>query len=105
MVTKKDKAKKRMFKGVTVDSLAVGERSMVCKMNYEDGNFATEHVHPQEQSGYVISGRFLMTVGNDVYELEPGDSYVVPGSVPHSFKVLEAGEVIDVFTPIRRDYL
>lgn len=105
MVTKKDKAKKRMFKGVTVDSLAVGERSMVCKMNYEDGNFATEHVHPQEQSGYVISGRFLMTVDKDVYELEPGDSYVVPGNVPHSFKVLEAGEVIDVFTPIRRDYL
>ena len=46
-----------------------------------------------------------MTVDKDVYELEPGDSYVVPGNVPHSFKVLEAGEVIDVFTPIRRDYL
>jgi len=74
-------------------------------MNYVVGNFAAEHTHPHEQSGYVISGRYLMTVDGRVYELKPGDSYAIPGNVPHSFKVLEAGEVIDVFTPIREDYL
>lgn len=105
MVTKKEDAKKRMFKGVNLDSLAVGEKTMVCKMNYAVGNFATEHSHPHEQSGYVISGRYLMTVAGKSYELNPGDSYAVPGNVPHSFKVIEGGEVIDVFTPIREDYL
>ncbi len=105
MVTKKEDAKKRMFKGVNLDSLAVGEKTMVCKMNYVVGNFATEHSHPHEQSGYVISGRYLMTVAGKSYELNPGDSYAVPGNVPHSFKVIEGGEVIDVFTPIREDYL
>ncbi|MDO5349124.1 MAG: hypothetical protein Q4E86_04205 [Lachnospiraceae bacterium] len=44
MVTKKEEAKKRGFKGVLLDSMAVGEKSMVCKMNYVVGNFATEHV-------------------------------------------------------------
>lgn len=34
MVAKKENAKKRVFKGVHLDSLAVGEKSMVCKMNY-----------------------------------------------------------------------
>lgn len=105
MVVKKGDAKKRVFKGVSLDSLAVGEKSIVCKMNYVPGNFATEHTHPHEQSGYVISGKYQMTVGKTEYELKPGDSYAIPGNVPHSFKVIEGGEVIDVFTPIREDYL
>lgn len=104
-VVKKENAKKRVFKGVDLDSLAVGEKSMVTKMNYVVGNYATEHAHPQEQCGYVISGRYLMTVEEEAFILEAGDSYAVPGNVPHSFKVLEAGEVVDVFTPHREDYL
>ncbi len=104
-VIKKDQALKRSFKGVSLDTLAVGEKSMVCKMNYQLGNFATEHTHPHEQSGYVISGRYEMTVEDQLFTLEPGDSYAIPGNTPHSFKVLEAGEVIDVFTPHREDYL
>lgn len=105
VVVKKEDAKKRMFKGVDLDSLAVGEKSMVTKMNYVIGNYATEHTHPHEQCGYVISGKYLMTVEEREFILEAGDSYAVPGNIPHSFKVLEAGEVIDVFTPHRKDYL
>lgn len=105
MVVKKADAKKRMFKGVDLDSLAVGEKSMVTKMNYVVGNYAMEHTHPHEQCGYVISGKYLMIVEKNQFLLEAGDSYAVPGNVPHSFKVLEAGEVIDVFTPHREDYL
>lgn len=104
-VVKRANAKKRVFKGVNLDSLAVGEKSMVTKMNYVIGNYATEHTHPHEQCGYVISGKYLMTVEDKEFILEAGDSYAVPGNVPHSFKVLEAGEVIDVFTPHREDYL
>lgn len=105
VVIKKESAKKRIFKGVNLDSLAVGEKSMVTKMNYVEGNFANTHTHPQEQSGYVISGRYEMEVDGRKYELLSGDSYAVPGNVPHSFQVIERGEVIDVFTPIREDYL
>jgi quercetin dioxygenase-like cupin family protein len=61
-VVKKEEALKRTFKGVNLDSLAVGEKSMVTKMNYVVGNFATEHTHPHEQCGYVISGTYRMTV-------------------------------------------
>ena len=104
-VVKRSEAKKRVFKGVNLDSLAVGEKSMVTKMNYIAGNYATEHTHPHEQCGYVISGKYLMTVEKNEFILEAGDSYAVPGNMPHSFKVLEAGEVIDVFTPQREDYL
>lgn len=37
--------------------------------------------------------------------LRAGDSYVIPGGVPHSFEVVEGGEVVDVFTPQRENYL
>lgn len=108
-VVKKEEALKKVFKGVSLDSLAVGEKSMVTKMNYVRGNFATTHRHPHEQCGYVISGEYRLKVELsdapiDVL-LHAGDSYAIPGNTPHSFEVLEGGEVVDVFTPHREDYL
>lgn len=108
IVVRKENALKKVFKGVSLDSLAVGEKSMVTKMNYVKGNFATTHQHPHEQCGYVISGEYRLKVetpeGLDVL-LHAGDSYAIPGNMPHSFEVLEGGEVVDVFTPQREDYL
>ena len=62
IVVRKEEALKREFKGVSLDSLAVGEKSMVAKMNYVKGNFATTHQHPHEQCGYVISGEYRLKV-------------------------------------------
>lgn len=108
IVVKREDALKRVFKGVNLDSLAVGEKSMVTKMNYVKGNYATTHHHPHEQCGYVISGQYRLIVETepriDVI-LSAGDSYAIPGNTPHSFEVLEGGEVVDVFTPQREDYL
>lgn len=107
-VVRKSDALKRVFKGVSLDSLAVGEKSMVTKMNYVKGNFATLHRHPHEQCGYIVSGRYRLIVeGPELLDtvLTGGDSYAIPGNTPHSFEVLEGGEVVDVFTPHREDYL
>lgn len=101
-------ALKKTFKGVNLDSLAVGEKSMVTKMNYEKGNFATLHTHPHEQCGYVISGKYHLIIDGEQKVdaiMGPGDTYAIPGNTPHSFEVLDGGEVIDVFTPHREDYL
>jgi quercetin dioxygenase-like cupin family protein len=108
IVVGKEEALKKVFKGVSLDSLAVGERSMVTKMNYVKGNFATTHQHPHEQCGYVISGEYRLKVEMEQpidVVLHAGDSYAIPGNTPHSFEVLEGGEVVDVFTPHREDYL
>ena len=104
-VVKKENAVKKVFKGVSLDSLALGEKSQVTKMNYVVGNYASPHKHPHEQSGYVISGRYELTLDGEKYEIQSGDTYAIPGNQIHSFKVIEAGEVIDVFTPPRQDYI
>lgn len=106
-VRRQDAIKKR-FKGVSLDSLAVGEKSMVTKMNYVKGDFATLHSHPHEQCGYVISGEYHLIVEGDEridVIMHPGDTYAIAGNTPHSFEVIEGGEVVDVFTPQREDYL
>lgn len=109
IVVKKEDALKRVFKGVSLDSLAVGEKSMVTKMNYVKGNFADTHQHPHEQCGYVVSGEYRLKVELPEHSIDvllhAGDSYAIPGDTPHSFEVLLSGEVIDVFTPQREDYL
>lgn len=90
VVVRKEEALKKMFKGVSLDSLAVGEKSMVTKMNYVKGNFATTHQHPHEQCGYVISGEYRLKVEMpdehiDVL-LHSGDSYAIPATYPIPLK-------------------
>lgn len=105
MVTKLKDAQPKEFKGISFDVLAIGEKSMVTKMNYKEGDYAPAHSHPNEQSGYVISGKYILIIGGSEELITAGDSYVIPGNVPHSVKVIEAGAIIDVFTPVREDYL
>lgn len=107
-VVRKNEVKQKTFKGVLLDVLAIGEKSMGTKMNYVKGNFATTHQHPHEQCGYVVSGQYRLkieTPENIDIVLNPGDSYAIPSNTPHSFEVITGGEVVDVFTPHREDYL
>ena len=105
MIIKSENAGKKMFKGVSFDVLAVGLKSMVTRMNYIAGNFVPFHSHPNEQSGYVISGKYRIKFQDTDEILNPGDSYSVPENTEHSLEVLQGGEVIDVFIPAREDYL
>jgi len=105
MIVKSKNSKKRKFKGIHFEVLAMGNKSMVTKMLYKSGESVPNHSHPNEQSGYVISGEHIIRF-SDYYEiLKPGDSYSIPENVDHSWEVIRGGEVIDVFTPPRQDYL
>ncbi|NOU58519.1 cupin domain-containing protein [Marinifilum caeruleilacunae] len=105
MILKSKDSKKREFKGVDFEVLASGYQSMVTKMNYKIGDKVPPHAHPNEQSGYVISGEYIIQYGEFTEKLLPGDSYCIPENAPHSWEVIIGGEVIDVFTPPRKDYL
>lgn len=105
MITKNENAMRRQFKGVSFDVLAVGQHSMVTRMNFRTGDFVPTHSHPNEQAGYVISGKYRIMFQDENEILTTGDSYSIPENIEHSLEVIEAGEVIDVFTPPRQDYL
>ena len=105
MIVKSADSKKKEFLGISFDVLAVGEKSMVTKMNFSKGDKVTSHAHPNEQSGYVVSGRLRFKFGEFDEILEPGDSYSIPENVKHTIEVLETGTVIDFFSPPRKDYM
>lgn len=104
-IVKKEHATPKQFLGVDFVVLSIGKESMVTKMLYKSSDFVPFHAHPNEQSGYVISGKYKLKFGGETYSLAEGDSYCIPANVAHSIEIIEAGEVIDVFTPIRQDYL
>lgn len=105
MIVKSHDVKRRQFKGISLDVLAVGEKSMVTRMNYKVEDVVPVHSHPHEQYGYIVSGKARLMCGGQEDVLEPGDSYYVPGGVPHGLHVLEEGHVVDFFVPLREDYL
>jgi quercetin dioxygenase-like cupin family protein len=63
------------------------------------------HSHPQEQTGYLIQGKMVMTIDGKEYSLQAGDSWSIAGNVTHGVEVEEECTVIEVFSPLREDYL
>jgi quercetin dioxygenase-like cupin family protein len=105
MVVKSDNAQKRSFLGVDFVLLLHGPESMVTKMLYKKGDNPPLHKHPNEQSGYVISGKYKIIFGDNGQLIGPGDSYSIPRDTEHRIEIIEPGEVIDFFSPPRKDYL
>jgi len=78
---------------------------MVTRMLYKEGDDPPSHKHPNEQSGYVVSGRYRIRIGDVEEEIGSGDSYSIPRDVEHRISIIEPGQVLDFFSPPRRDYL
>lgn len=104
-VVKKENAISKQFLGVDFVVLSIGKNSMVTKMLYKTTDFVPFHQHPNEQSGYVISGVYKLKFEDREYLLSQGDAYSIQANREHSIEIIEAGEVVDVFSPIRQDYL
>lgn len=78
---------------------------MMVEFAFEDGGVGAPHSHPHVQASYVAQGRFEVTVGDRTDVLSAGDSFIVPSNVVHGVVALEAGRLVDSFTPHRADFL
>jgi quercetin dioxygenase-like cupin family protein len=105
MVVTSGEAKRRCFLGVDFVLLSHGPESMVTKMLYKQGDNPPSHRHPNEQSGYVISGKYNVIIDGVTCRIGPGDSYTIPRDTEHRMEIVEPGEVLDFFSPPRMDYL
>jgi quercetin dioxygenase-like cupin family protein len=91
--------------GVTRQVLSDHPDLMVVAFRFVTGGEGALHNHPHVQATYVAAGRFAFTVAGEAREVGPGDSFVIPGGVTHGCRCLEAGTLIDSFTPRRDDFL
>ena len=78
---------------------------MAVEVHFPKGVQAALHHHPHSQISYVLSGSFRYVIDGEETVLAAGESIVVPPDAPHCCAALEAGVLLDVFTPAREDFL
>ena len=94
-----------IFPGVEIRTTA-GRGMMLSVVQLEPDAVVPDHAHPHEQMGIMISGRLEFTIGGITRVLGPGDIWRIPGGVVHRVQALgERAVALDVFHPVREDYL
>ena len=96
---------KQAAPGIRMKTLVYGEKTLLAEFRMALGSRLPRHAHPQEQTGRLIAGRIRLTIGEETREMEPGDSWNVPASVEHEAEILADSVAVEVFSPIREDYL
>ena len=106
MFTKsKDREFKKLMDGVKIQTLVWGTKSSLSKFELDKGAVIPNHRHPNEQSGYLISGKIVFTIEGERFEAEPGDGWNLESNVEHGAEILENSIIIEVFSPVREDYI
>jgi len=91
--------------GLRRQVLTYGPELMLVKVAFEAGGVGAPHQHPHVQLSYVESGVFEATVGGQTQVLHPGDTFYAPSNVRHGVVCQQAGVLLDVFNPLREDFL
>lgn len=93
------------LKGVMLKTLVHGEKTLLANIKLAKGAFIPPHRHIHEQSGFLVSGCLDFVIDREHFVAEPGDSWTIPGNIPHGVEALKESSIIEVFSPVREDYL
>jgi len=91
--------------GIKLKTLTFGEKTSLTEFVMEKGKDLPAHDHPHEQIGFLVSGKIELTIADEVFSVNPGDSWCIPGGVQHAANIKEDSIAIEVFSPVREDYL
>ena len=94
-----------LVKGVHLKTLVYGDQTLLTEVRFEKGAVIPQHSHPHEQTGYLVSGHIDFLVDGKHYPAKPGDSWNIADTIEHGATAVEESVVIEVFSPVREDYL
>ena len=94
-----------MAPGVRRKIMSYDERLMMVKVEFENGGIGVLHQHHHTQITHVQSGRFEVTIAAEKKILSAGDAFYIPPNVMHGAECLQAGILIDIFSPMREDFI
>lgn len=104
-IYEKDKAWDPAGDGVVRQIMGYDGQVMLVKVKFQKGGIGTPHKHYHTQTTYVASGKFEFTVGNEKKIVSAGDGIYIEPDIMHGCVCLEAGTLIDCFSPMRADFL
>ena len=85
--------------------IVTGDREMLAQIYLKKGALVPMHSHESEQMTYVLQGAMKFLVGGEEITLREGEVLHIPSRVPHQAEALEDTFELDIFTPIRQDWL
>jgi len=91
--------------GIRQKTTVYGEKTLMVEFLLEKGCTLPDHAHPYEQTGYLVSGHIRLKIGDDIFDTHAGDSWCVPLDVIHGAQVVEDSVAVEVFSPVRKEYL
>lgn len=91
--------------GVKRKIMAYDDRVMLVKVLFEKGAIGTLHHHYHTQLTHIASGAFEVEVDGKKQVLKTGDAFYIPPNAVHGVVCLEAGMLVDVFSPMREDFI
>ncbi len=106
MFNKKNKdGYKDPLKGVRQKTLCYGEKTLMTEFVLSKDHTLPMHRHPYEQTGYLVEGHILLKIADKQYDTKPGDSWCIPADEIHGAQILEDSVAIEIFSPVREDYI
>jgi quercetin dioxygenase-like cupin family protein len=91
--------------GIEMKTLVYGENSLLTRFHLKKGSILPRHSHPQEQTGFMVSGKMTLFIDGEAFLAEPGDTWSIKGNIEHWAEIIEDSVAIEVFSPLREDYL
>lgn len=91
--------------GVTRRVLAYCDNLMCVENVFEQGAVGALHSHPHTQITYVVEGVFSFTIDGQTKIVCKGDTLLKENGVIHGCTCLQAGILLDIFTPMREDFV
>ena len=85
--------------------LVTGEREMLTQIYLKRGALVPMHKHVSEQMTYVLQGGLKFLVGGEEMIVREGEVLVIPSWVEHQVEALDDTLTLDIFSPIRQDWL
>ena len=81
------------------------ETMTLARVTLRQGAVVPMHEHENEQIATVLEGRVRFVVGGEERVVEAGTTVPLAANVPHEVEALEDSVVLDVFSPVREDWL
>jgi len=94
-----------VLSGVFSRKIITGEKVMLAHVFLKKDGMVPEHQHESEQVSYVLEGALRFHLEGRQVVVRGGEVLVIPSKVPHRIVALEDSLSLDVFSPIRHDWL
>lgn len=91
--------------GVERKILAYSDEMMCVENHFKKGAIGALHSHPHTQITYVVSGKFEFTVGEEKHIVKAGDALLKRNEVVHGCQCVEEGILLDIFNPMREEFV